>query len=219
MDELDPTFSPSEEASHALTHGIGAVASLFVTFYLVEEALAIGDGWDVAAAVVFGATMVHQYAASTFCHGLPDAWQTQKVFELLDFMGIYALIAATYTPFMVGPLRGPWGFTILALVWLAALVGIVLEIVLRPRRIRLSLALYLGMGWLGIVAAYPLAQRMPLEGMALMVGGGLAYTVGVFFYVWRGFRYHHTVWHLFVLLGSALHAWAVARYAIPCSHA
>jgi hemolysin III len=215
---LEAEFSAEEELSHAITHGLGACASAVMTVLLVREAVAIGDALDVTAALLFGAAMTHQYVASTFCHALPDAWRTQNVFELMDFLGIYALIAATYTPFMLGPLRGPWGYALLTAVWAAALIGMALELSFRPRRRLVSISIYLGMGWMGLVAAFPLAQRLPPEGLSLLFSGGISYTIGVVFYLWRGFRYHHTVWHLFVLVGSALHAWAVARYAIPFSH-
>lgn len=218
MSKLEPTFSSDEELAHAVTHGVGAICAAGLTVLLAREALRVGDTVDLMASILFGLTMTHQYVASTLCHGLPERFRTKRLFETLDYLGIYALIAGTYTPFMVGPLRGTLGYTLLVIVWGIAAVGMMLEVILQPRRVRLSLSIYLGMGWLGLVAAPPLAERLPPEAYALLVGGGTAYTLGVVFYVWRGFRYHHAVWHLFVLLGSALHGWVVLTSAIPYPH-
>lgn len=213
--KLDPQFSFGEELSHAITHGIGLVLSVAFTVIMVLRAASAGDAGHVVGVLIFGLAMINLYAASTMCHALPDGWQSQRVFEMLDFTGIYALIAGTYTPFMLGPLRGPWGWSILAAVWIAAVVGIVLELLSRPRNVRRSLVIYLGMGWLGLLAAFPLTAVLPTSGLLLLFAGGITYTVGVVFYLWRGFLYHHAVWHAFVLVGTGLHVLAAYHYAIP----
>lgn len=218
MAELEPHFSVGEEVAHAVTHGFGLVCSIAWSVTMADQARLHGDRIDLFAALVFGGTMTFLYLASTIAHGLPPGWQTKRLFELLDYAGIYALIAGTYTPFMLGPLRGPFGWTVFGLVWTVALVGIVIEVVSNPRRFRLSMTLYLSMGWFGVLAGIPLAMHIPQRGMLLLLGGGTAYSVGVVFYLWRGFRYHHAVWHVFVLLGSALHTIAVIQYAIPYPH-
>lgn len=218
MSDLEPHFSVGEEVAHAVTHGFGLVCAIAWTLTLGEQAYLHGDRVDLFAALTFGGSMTFLYAASTIAHALPAGWQTKRRFELLDYIGIYALIAGTYTPFMLGPLRGPLGWTVFGLVWAVALVGVVIELLSDPRRVRLSLTLYLGMGWIGVLVAIPLSTQVPQRGLQLLLAGGTAYTVGVFFYVWRAFRYHHAVWHLFVLLGSALHTLAVIEYAIPYPH-
>lgn len=215
MPSLEPHFSQGEELAHALTHGFGLLLALLWTVLLVGHASQHGDTLHVLAVLLFGITLIILYAASTFCHALPDGWRSQQIFEQLDFTGIYALIAGTYTPFMVGPLRGPWGWSILSVVWLIAVIGIVLELMTHPRNVKRSLTIYLAMGWLGLVAGFPLSAQIPLGGLLLLLAGGASYTVGVLFYAWRSFRYHHAVWHLFVLLGSALHVYAAFEYAIP----
>jgi len=218
MSDLEPTFSAGEEVAHAVTHGFGLVCAIAWTLTMAEQAHLHGDAIDLFAALVYGGTMTHVYLASTLYHALPMSWQTKRTFELLDYTGIYALIAGTYTPFMLGPLRGPFGWSVFGVVWLVALLGIAQELLSRPRRVRLSLALYLGMGWVGIVIGVPLSMHVPQRGLLILLAGGTAYTVGVIFYAWRAFRYHHAVWHVFVLIGSALHTIAVIEYAIPYPH-
>lgn len=215
MSSLEPTFSVGEEIANAVTHGFGLICSVAWTVTMVQQAYMHGDLIDVLSAFIYGGAMTNVYLASTIHHALPATWQTKRLWEMLDYTGIYALIAATYTPFMLGPLRGPFGWTVFALVWLVAVIGIWLELTLEPRNVRLSLALYLGMGWIGVFVGVPLSAAVPQSGLLTLLAGGTAYTLGVFFYVWRSFRYHHAVWHLFVLLGSALHTIAMVRYAIP----
>lgn len=211
---LSPKFSVGEEIAHAATHGIGLLGAICATWWMVDEALLRGDVGHVAAVTVFGLTLVNLYTASTFCHALPSG-PSKRAFELLDYTGIYALIAGTYTPFLVGPLRGPFGWTFFSIVWSLAVLGILVELSKGPRRLGISMALYLGMGWMGVATAPSLAQQIPMEGLLMLLWGGLAYTFGVLFYLWRGFRFHHAVWHLFVLAGSALHVHAAVLYALP----
>lgn len=169
-----------------------------------------------AAAIVgtgiFAATVALLYLTSTLYHALPPG-RAKRVFRILDHGAIYLLIAGTYTPFTLGVLRGPWGWTLLGLIWALALAGIVLKSVGGVRLPRLSTSLYLAMGWLVLVAAKPLWQAMPASGLFWLIAGGVAYTAGVAFYVARRLRYAHFVWHLFVLAGTACHFVAVLRYA------
>jgi hemolysin III len=209
-----PEFSAGEEIANALTHGIGLVGAILSTWWMVDEALLRGDFGHVAAVAVFGLTLVNLYAASTFCHALPSG-PRKRAFELLDYTGIYALIAGTYTPFLIGPLRGPVGWIFFSIVWALALLGMLVELSKSPRRLGTSMGLYLGMGWMGLTVAPALAQQLPPEGLMLLLWGGLAYTFGVIFYLWRGFYFHHAIWHVFVLAGSTLHVQAAVLYAIP----
>lgn len=215
MSRIGHIFTLGEEIAHAATHAVGFVLAIVATLWMTDAAFHRGDLLHVAAVALFGYTLINLYLASTFCHALPDGSATQRAFELLDYTGIYALIAGTYTPFLLGPLRGGFGWGFLALVWSLAFLGMTLELMPGPRRVPLSMALYLGMGWLGLFTAYPLAQVVPVECLQTLLAGGLTYTVGAGFYLWRGFHYHHAVWHLFVLAGSALHVRAVLLYALP----
>jgi hemolysin III len=133
----------------------------------------------------------------------------------LDHAAIYLLIAGTYTPFMLVNLRGPWGWSLFAIVWSIALLGVVLEFIQVKRLKRLSLVLYLGLGWIVVVAINPMLDQVQAGGMWLLLVGGLCYSFGVIFYVWKQLVYHHVIWHLFVLAGSAFHFFAVLFYVIP----
>jgi hemolysin III len=156
--------------------------------------------------------MVLLYLTSTLYHALP--WnRAKRVFQVLDHAAIFLMIAGTYTPFTLGVLRGAWGWTLFGLVWCLALAGIVLTAAGGVRYPKLTTSLYLGMGWLILVAVKPLWLRMPPEGLFWLLAGGIAYTVGVVFYASRRLRYGHFVWHLFVIAGTACHFNAVLRFA------
>jgi hemolysin III len=154
------------------------------------------------------------YTASTLYHAIPLT-RAKRVLRVFDHSLIYFLIAGSYTPFALITLRGPWGWGLLAFVWTLALAGVVFKIFATGRFEKLSLAIYLLMGWAALVAIEPLVEAMHPGGLALLAAGGLTYTGGVAFYVWQRLRYHHAIWHLFVLAGSVLHYLAVYLYVIP----
>jgi hemolysin III len=208
------SYSVAEEIAHAATHGFGLVLALVALVLLVVFATAHGDTWHIVSVSVYGATLVVLYTASTLYHSIrhPPA---KKVLQVIDHSAIYLLIAGTYTPFTLTTLRGGWGWTLFAIVWFFALVGVLLEAFARRRLKVVSLALYLGLGWLAVVAVKPLFERVALGGLVLILLGGLAYTAGVGFYLWRRLPYHHAVWHVFVLVGSLCHFLAVLLYVIP----
>ena len=166
----------------------------------------------MVGAVVFGVSAALLYFTSTLYHAIPTP-RAKRVLRVVDHGAIYVLIAGTYTPFTLGVLRGPWGWTLLGLIWGLAALGIVLKAMGGIRYPRLSLALYLAMGWLVVVAAKPLWQLVPAWGLFWLAAGGLAYTAGVGFYAASRLPYRHFVWHLFVLAGTACHAVAVLRYS------
>jgi hemolysin III len=204
----------AEEIAHSVLHGVGVVASIAGLAVLVAFASLHGSAWHVVACSIYGTTLILLYAASTLYHSIQSP-RAKPVLRLLDHSAIYLLIAGTYTPFTLVSLRGLWGWTLFAMVWGLALLGILLQVA-RPRRsTRLAVALYLTMGWLVVIAAKPLAQAVAPGGVLLLVLGGLAYTLGVVFYAWRRLPYNHAVWHGFVLAGSTLHFFAVLFYVIP----
>jgi hemolysin III len=209
-----PLYSLGEEIAHALTHGLGLALSVVGLVVLVVAASLRGDAWHVVGCSIFGATLVLLYAASTLYHGLSGR-RAKRVLQRLDHAAIYLLIAGTYTPFALVSLRGSWGWTLLALVWVLAILGITLEAAIPRRTRRLSVALYLTMGWLAVLAVEPLFRAVHPEGFALLLAGGVAYTAGVFFYAWQRLPYHHAVWHVFVMAGSACHFSCVLGYVIP----
>lgn len=209
----DAEYTPREELAHALTHGFGvALAAIGLVLLLV---LAAGSGtMGLVATSVFGATLVFAYVASTVYHALPSRLRAKRVWQRLDHAAIHLLIAGTYTPFTLLALGGSWGWTLFGVVWGLAALGLVVVATPLARFRRASLVLYLAMGWLAVVAIVPLVRALPLGGLVLLVAGGLAYTLGVPFYLSTR-RFAHAIWHGFVLAGSACHVAAVALYVLP----
>ena len=205
--------SPGEEIANSLSHGIGLAAALVGASFLIVAAIQQGSASFIVGASVFAATMVLLYLASTLYHALPQS-RAKDVLLVCDHAAIFLLIAGTYTPFTLGVLRGAWGWTLFGLVWGLAVAGIAFKVIGGAVRYpRLSTGIYLGMGWLFLITAGPLWHRLPLAGLLWLLAGGVAYTVGVGFFVAEKVRYSHLVWHLFVLAGTACHFVAVLRYA------
>jgi hemolysin III len=201
-----------EELANSISHGVGLFAAVIAATVLVLSALETTDPIRIIACSVYGATMVLMFAASTVYHGLPRG-RAKFVCRIIDHGAIYLLIAGTYTPLMLGVLRGPWGWTLLVLVWILAITGVVLTAISRVRYPTLSTAVYLAMGWLIVVGAKPLWDHMNHWGLAWIAAGGAAYTGGVAFFAADRLRYGHLVWHICVIVGSACHYVAVSRYA------
>jgi len=211
----DRPQSLAEEIANSATHGVGALLSVAAIPMLVMVASTAGDAWRIAGAAIFGATMLMLYTTSTLYHALSGE-RAKAVMRRCDHAAIYLLIAGTYTPFLVGPLRGAWGWSLLAVIWSLALAGVLFKTLVGIRMPHLSRALYVAMGWLIIVAIEPLLRHVPGPELAWLLAGGLCYTGGVVFYVLDSrVRFAHAVWHLFVLAGSAAHAWAVFAYTLP----
>jgi hemolysin III len=204
--------SRGEELANSISHGTGFLAALIALPVLVVGAVGHGAAATVGAAV-FATTMAFLYLTSTLYHALAQN-RAKRAFRILDHGAIYLLIAGTYTPFTLGVLRGPWGWTLFACIWALAVAGIVLKAVAGVRYPRLSTGLYVAMGWLILVAAKPLWDAMPGWGLFWLAAGGVAYTAGVGFYAADRLRYAHFVWHLCVLAGTACHVVAVLRYAV-----
>jgi hemolysin III len=203
----------AEERAHFLTHGFGALLALWGLVVMVLAAARDGDPWRIVAAAVYCASLFLLYLISALYHGLPPS-RVKNAFRVLDHSAIYLLIAGTYTPFTLVTLRGGWGWSLFGVVWGLALAGVAQETLFRRRFRWISLALYLLMGWLVVIAARPLAARLPSAGLWLLVAGGAAYSGGIYFYLSRRVSYHHAIWHLFVLAGSACHYFAILRYVL-----
>jgi len=205
--------SRGEELANSLSHGLGLVAALVATPLLVLHAVRQGDAAFMVGASVFAATMVLLYLASTLYHALPFG-RAKQVFRVIEHSAIFLLIAGTYTPFTLGVLRGTWGWSLLGVVWGIAVTGVVLKALNRLTHPILTTSLYLLMGWLIVIAAEPLSERVPASGLLWLVAGGLAYTIGVVFFALDSrLRYGHFIWHLFVMAGTACHYFAVLWYA------
>jgi hemolysin III len=205
--------SLGEEIANSVSHGVGLLAAIAVVPVLLVAAIHRGSATGVVAAGIFSATMVLLYLTSTLYHALPDN-RAKRVFKVLDHAAIYLLIAGTYTPFTLGVMHGAWGWTLFGLVWGLALAGLLLKAIGGFGYPKLSVVLYLAMGWLVLIAIRPLWQHVAPWGLFWLFAGGLAYTLGVVFFALDSrVRYSHFVWHLFVVLGTACHVVAVAFYA------
>lgn len=212
-DERPQTLA--EEIANSVTHGVGLLLSLVALPTLVIVATSGGDPWRIVAASVYGGSLVLLYTTSTLYHALPGA-RVKALLRRCDHAAIYLLIAGTYTPFLLGPLRGAWGWSLFGVIWTLALIGVGFKAAYGIRLSHLSTVLYVAMGWLVVVAAVPLVRSLPGPGLGWLATGGVLYTGGVAFYaVDRRVRFAHTMWHLFVLAGSVAHFCAVLGYAMP----
>jgi len=203
-----------EEIANSITHWAGALISVACLTLLVVFSSMYGTTRHVVGGSVFGVTMVLLYISSALYH---SAWNPRwkHILKIIDHACIYLLIAGTYTPFTLVVLPGGWGWTIFCLVWSLAVVGVIFQIFFVYRFRLLATLAYLGMGWIIVVAIGPLVEKLPLGGLLWLVAGGLTYTVGAGFYLWKSLPYSHAVWHLFVLTGSLCHFFAVLFYVIP----
>jgi hemolysin III len=205
--------SRGEELANSLSHAAGLILALVATPFLVMHAVRHADTGFIVGASLFAATIVLLYLASTLYHAL-TAGKAKRVFRVIEHCAIFLLIAGTYTPFTLGVLRGPWGWTLFGLVWGLAAAGVALKAFGRMPHSFVSTGLYLLMGWLILIAVNPLYARVPTTGLLWLVAGGVAYTVGVAFFVNDSrLRYGHFIWHLFVMAGTTCHYFAVLWYA------
>ena len=210
---MDESEDPRWELVNALTHGAGVVAGLAGGVVLIVFAALYGDVTKVVSSAVFAATLVLLYTASTLYHAArrPSLKARLKVF---DHCAIYLLIAGTYTPFTLVGLRGGWGWSLFGVAWGLAVAGVVFKLFFTGRFPRVSTAIYVGMGWMAVIAIQPMLERLSVATLAWLVAGGLAYTAGTVFYHNRR-PYAHAVWHLFVLAGSVCHFAAVMTQVLP----
>jgi len=211
MSERQPT--PGEEVAGSMSHGAGLAAFLVASPLLIARAAEHGHPWGSLSSSVFMTTIVVMYLSSTLYHALQPG-RAKQVFRRLEHGAIFLLIAGTYTPFTLVALRGTWGWTMFGLVWALAAVGILLKAVATTRYRWLPGVLYLGLAWLIVVAIRPLSEHVPHAGLMWLLGGGVAYTVGMAFFAAKSVPYCHFVWHLFVLVGTSCHFVAVWLYVI-----
>jgi hemolysin III len=204
--------SLGEEIANSVSHGLALLAAIGAVPFLMAAARDLSTASRIGA-IVFAVTMVLLYFTSTLYHALPNG-RAKRVFLRLDYCAIFLFIAGSYTPFALGALYGAWGWTLLGLVWALAVVGVILKSTDKLSHPWASTGLYLGMGWLVLIAAVPLVERVPTQGLLWLVAGGLAYTLGVVFFVLDSrIRYAHAIWHGFVVAGTGCHFVAVMGYA------
>lgn len=208
-----PHYSRAEEIASSLSHALGIVLGIAGLAVLAAFATLHGGTARIVSVSIYGATLILLFTASTLYHAVPNP-RAKPILRVLDHSAIFLLIAGTYTPYALISLRGAWGWSLFAIVWTLAIIGIALE--LRHVRNRVVAALlYLGMGWVGIVAIKPMMANIEPGGLWLLFAGGLCYTLGVPFYLWKRLPYNHALWHLFVLAGSVLQFFSVLLYVLP----
>ena len=210
------TFSKGEEIANSITHGIGILLSIAALVILVVFSALNGTKLHLITFIVYGVTMVMLYTSSTLLHALPTG-KAKNVFEVLDHSSIYFFIAGSYTPLTLVVLDGTIGWVLFGVVWGLAIAGTVFKAFFVRRFLFTSTILYVLMGWLAVFGWSDFTAKIEPAGIAFLVIGGIAYSFGAIFYIWRGFKYHHAVWHLFVLAGSVFHFFFMLFYILPYS--
>ncbi|MFC3285700.1 PAQR family membrane homeostasis protein TrhA [Litchfieldella rifensis] len=212
----EPPYSLREELLHSISHGVGAALSLagMATLIVLASVAAHVDPWKIVGVSLYGTSLLLLYTASTLYHGVRHP-RLKRAFQMLDHCAIYALIAGTYTPFLLVNLRGSLGWTLFAVVWGLALGGIVLKLIWPHRFGVLRISVYLVMGWLVVLAFGELSAVLTPTSLALLIAGGVTYSLGVIVFVLRAIPYNHAIWHGFVLGGSTCHYFAVFTAVLP----
>lgn len=205
------TFNWKEEIANAITHGIGFLLSIPALVILIVSAVQNGGAMHVVSFTIFGVSMILLYLFSTMLHSVKPS-KIKNIFAILDHSAIYVLIAGTYTPLALVSLKGPLGWTLFGIIWGLAIAGIAFKCFMVNKFRVLSTVFYLMMGWLIIIAIKPLYTSLSGTGFALLLTGGLFYSVGAIFYIWRNLPYSHAIWHLFVIAGSAFMYFCVLFY-------
>ena len=208
-----PLSTLREEIANSIISGVGFVFAVGGSIVLIARAGNYGTVQHIVSCIVYGATLIFLYAASTLYHSI-DFPRAKAILRAFDHTAIFLLIAGTCTPFALVSLRGAWGWSLFGVIWGLAVLGITLQACLRRRPV-VRVGLYVGMGWAVVVAIKPLFAAVAPGGLVLLLVGGLAYTLGLGFYAWRRLPYHHAIWHLFVLAGSISHFFAILFYVIP----
>lgn len=206
-------FPPAEERINIITHGLGIPLSILALVLLIPNALGNGDRLDLISSIIFGASLVMVYAASTFFHSTQNP-KLRRRFNIFDHASIYVLIAGTYTPFALITLEGRLGWIIFVIIWTLAVIGIIFKILYIGKYRLLSTLFYVMMGWLIIGAVKPLIANLPHYGLLWLLAGGISYTIGAILYSNRKIKFNHAIFHVFVLIGSFCHFMAIYFYVL-----
>lgn len=213
-----PQYTLTEELWHAISHGAGVILSIGGLSWMLYVSIAASDPWRIAASIVYGTSLISLFLASTLYHTF-HASPNKHLFKLLDHCAIYVLIAGTYTPFLLVAMRSNTGWWMLGAIWALATAGILTKLWFRHRFPRVSLASYLVMGWLMVIALPEIAEAVGRNGVFWLAAGGLSYTVGAVFYMQKKMAFSHAIWHVFVLFGSICHFLAIAWHVLPVAPA
>lgn len=204
-------FTVGEEVSHAVTHGIGALLGVAALITLIIQGTTMESGLYMASMIVYGVTLIILYTNSSLYHAITHV-KVKHVFEKMDHLSIYLLIAGTYTPYCLLAVGGKLGIGICIAQWALAIAGVVIKAIWLGKYQKIHLLIYLAMGWMIVFFSGSIYHAISPIGFWLLVGGGLAYSIGVLFYAFRWFKYHHFVWHLFVMMGSLCHFYSIYLY-------
>lgn len=206
------SYTLSEEIWHTSVHAVGIVFGVSILTLLLVLSSIYGNIWSIVSCAIFGTTVIMMYTASTVYHAVPNE-AAKKILKKFDHIAIYYLIAGTYTPFLLVNMRGTLGWSLFVIIWALAFLGTYLKLksgMTKTSGVKFwSIALYLSMGWLIAFAIKPMIESIPTKGLVFLLLGGVFYTVGIFFYVWKSKPYTHAIWHFFVLLGTIMHFFAV----------
>lgn len=211
-------YTLGEEIANAITSGIGTALSIAGLVVMVVYAALYGNVWHIVGVTIFGTSLIVSHLSSTLYHAI-TLEGAKNVLKVFDHLAIYILIAGTYTPFTLVNLYGPWGWSLLILIWALAIAGLVIKLTRLNNVPYLSTASYVAMGWTVVLVIKPLLDHVAMGGVWLLLAGGISYTMGVAFYAWRSLPFNHAVWHLFVIGGGVLHFFAVLFYVIPLAPA
>jgi len=207
-------YTKGEEIANTIIHGIGILISVAALVLMVVFSALKGTAWHVVGSTVFGIALIIMYTFSTLYHGITNR-KAKDILEILDHSAIYFLIAGTYTPFTLVTLKGPLGWALFGIIWGLTIVGVFFKMFFVKKFMFISTLIYIGMGWLVVIGWNQLVENLPYWGLFWLVLGGILYTAGTIFYVWRSMKYHHALWHVFVLAGSISHVFSVLFYVIP----
>lgn len=208
MTNTNRRYSLGEEIFNSVTHGVGSLLSIAGTAVLIVFSAIYGDAYAVVSSAIYGASLIILYTMSTLYHSITNQ-KAKKFFRIMDHNTIFFLIAGTYTPYTLAVLRSPLGWTLFGVVWGAAVLGIVLNSIDLEKFSKISVVCYIAMGWVIIIAFKPLMDAMPFWSLVLLIAGGVFYTLGVIFYVIKRIKYFHSIWHIFTVIGSALHYFSI----------
>ncbi|MEA3558787.1 MAG: hemolysin III family protein [Candidatus Thermoplasmatota archaeon] len=208
------SYTIREEIANSITHGVGWALAIAGLVLLVVFSSLDGDPWLITSCTIFGVGLVLMYTNSTMYHAI-QLRRAKKVFKILDHSSIYFLIAATYTPFTLTVLRGTWGWILFGIVWSGFLLGTVFKVFFSDKFKWLSIAIYITLGWCILLAIKPIIDNLATGGLILLAAGGVAYSIGALIYARKGIRYSHSVWHIYVLIGSIFHFACIFFYVIP----
>lgn len=201
-------LSTAEEIINSITHGIGALLSIAAMVILIMVASQNGDIWHLVSFSIYGSSLILLYLSSTLYHSFSNP-KIKSLFARFDHISIFLLIAGTYTPILLTSIRGVWGWSLFVIIWAMAIIGAVIRTIYLHRFRKLMVAVYLVMGWMAVVAGKQIYESLPPASLLFLILGGVAYSIGVIFYMWRSLPYGHGIWHLFVLAGSILHFFAI----------